>query len=223
MRQLNAGAGASDMEVLVASGATKEEYERVLKETFTATKTRETPHDQKKRKTDKKRDKRRDDSTDDEDNDDEDKDDEDKADEDKADEEQMKDVPPPPSARVVALQEEVVMLRERIAVLSPVLPGQRYARFLDCELAAAGIKGQLAAYDALVAKHEAHVERLATFGVSCDGFIDHCGDKVGTKKQIAKLAEHKKELDAELALMTVRRANLQKRRDDAAFKKARGW
>ena len=32
-----------------------------------------------------------------------------------------------------------------------------------------------------------------------------------------------KELDAELALMTVRRANLQKRRDDAAFKKARGW
>jgi hypothetical protein len=216
MRQLNAGAGASDMEVLVASGTTKEEYERVLKETFTATKTRETPHDQKKRKTDKKRDKRRDDSTDDED-------DEDHDDEDKADEEQMKDVLPPPSARVVALQEEVVMLRERIAVFLPVLPGQRFARFLDCETMAAGNKGQLAAYDALVAKHETHVERLATFGVSCMSFTEHCGEKSDTHKRIAELEKRKKAQEAELALMTVRRDNLQKRRDDAARKKARGW
>jgi hypothetical protein len=208
----------SEVKVLVAAGETKEEYEEVLKQHFTPpAKTREMSHDKKKRKTNKKQD----DSS--EDGSTEDEDDEDNDDEDKADEEQMKDVLPPPSARVVALQEEVVMLRERIAVFLPVLPGQRFARFLDCETMAAGNKGQLAAYDALVAKHETHVERLATFGVSCMSFTEHCGEKSDTHKRIAELEKRKKAQEAELALMTVRRDNLQKRRDDAARKKARGW
>ena len=251
MRKLLAGAGASDMEVLVASGETKEEYDAVLRGYFTApaaaaaTTARAKPSSDKKNKKKaekKEEDTMRDGSSEEDDEDDEDEDDDEDDDDDDEEEsaderalreqiakltrklaQKKKKTKPPPSARVIALREEIATLRQEIEVFLPALAETHAALAAKYEERTARYETRIAEHDALAAKHAAHVERLDTFGKSCMAFTLHCGKKHRKLKRIAELEKRKKAQTDELALMTARRDNLQKRRDDAARKKARGW
>jgi hypothetical protein len=252
MRKLLAGAGASDMEVLVASGETKEEYDAVLRGYFTApaaaaaTTARAKPSSDKKNKKKaekKEEDTMRDGSSEEEDEDDEDEDD-DEDDEDDEEEtlpeapsaselalreqiaklkrrlaKEKKKSKPPPSALEIALREEIVTLHQEIEVFPPVLTETHAALAAKYEERTARYETRSAEYDALAAKHAEHVKFLMNHGKLSRAFSAHWNTIQLTLKYIDTLEKRKKTQADELALMTARRDNLQKRRDDAAARK----
>jgi hypothetical protein len=251
VRQLAKKTALEETKVLVAAGETKEEYEAVLKEHFTAPDPRAAVQTKKEKvkKTKKEKAKKKpaveeeeDDEDDDEDDDDDDEDDNDEDDDedDEDDEEESADeralreqiakltrklaqkkkkTKPPPSARVIALREEIATLRQEIEVFLPVLAETHAALAAKYEERTARYETRIAEYDALAAKHAAHVKFLKHHHKLSWAYAEHWNTIQLTLKRIAGLEKRKKTQADELALMTARRDNLQKRRDDAAARK----